>query len=322
MSLLVIGGTGTLGRQIVRKALNEGFQVKCLVRSFRRASFLREWGADLIYGDLIVPETIPLAIYNVTAIIDCSTARTNDFYNVNLIDLKSKYILIDAASKAKIKRYVFFSIFNSNVHKNIHLIMLKLLVEKRLKKSGMNYTIFNLGGFFQGLIPQYAIPILDQNSIWITKESSHISYISTQDVAKITIKTLSILQFSNNILPLVGVKSWTSLEVIKLCEKICGRRAQITQVPIILLKLIQNLIKFFQWTWSIAERLAFINILSSGYEVNTSMKEMLYITKMHHNELESLELYLQEYFERIMKKLKELNFQSLNYDTTIDQKDF
>nr|YP_010619843.1 hypothetical protein PNW48_pgp115 [Symphyocladia marchantioides]WAX03856.1 hypothetical protein [Symphyocladia marchantioides] len=322
MTLLVIGSTGTLGRQIVRKALNEGFQVKCLVRSFRKGAFLKEWGAELVYGDLSVVESIPLSLYGVTAIIDCSTSRANDLYNIALIELKAKYILIESALKAGIKRYIFFSIFNSFNYKNIPLVMLKLMIEYRLKISGLNYTIFHLPGFFQGLIPQYALPILDKQLIWITSESSLISYINTQDVAKMTIHSLSISQFNKKTLPLQGNKPWRSLDIINLCEQISGRRAQINTIPIYLLNSLKNFTRLFQWTWNISERLAFIEMLSHKYSTSAQMKEILYILKIDEKELEELDVYLQEYFKRIMKKLKELNYQILSNQKNVSKIEF
>lgn len=308
MSLLVIGSTGTLGRQIVRQALHEGFQVKCLVRNFRKAAFLKEWGAELIYGDLGLPETIPFALHGITAIIDSSTTTQSDLYNIKQIDLKAKYILIESAVKAKVNRYIFFSILNAYHYQSIPLIKLKLLIENRLRKSKLNYTIFNLSGFFQGLIPQYAVPILDEESIWTIGESASIAYINTQDVAKITIKSLSVIQFQNNVLPLVGGKSWNSFQIIELCEKISGKRAKITKIPISFLQSIKYITKFFQWTWNISERLEFIEMLSKTNNFNTSMQEILYILKIDFEEIETLEIYFQEYFEKIMKKLKELNY--------------
>jgi len=312
MALLVIGSTGTLGRQIVRQALNEGFQVKCLVRSFRRAAFLKEWGAELIYGDLLLPESIPLALFGVSGIIDCSTSRPDDLYDIELVDLKSKYILIESAIKANIKRYIFFSILNSSNYQNVPLVNLKLMIEHRLKISGLNYTIFYLNGFFQGLIPQYALPILDQKSIWITSESSSIRYINTQDIAKITIQSLSVQQFEKKMLPILGNRGWKSSDIVSLCERISGRRASINKVNLYLLRLITKFFRIFQWTWNISERLAFIELLSSEFNDNNEMKEILYILKIDKKELEELDAYFQEYFACIMKKVREFNYQILN----------
>nr|YP_009399908.1 hypothetical protein [Tolypiocladia glomerulata]ARW69727.1 hypothetical protein [Tolypiocladia glomerulata] len=312
MTLLVLGSTGTLGRQIVRKALNEGFNVKCLVRNFRKAAFLKEWGAELIYGDLSIPETIPLSLLGVTALVDCSTLRINDFYNVNIVDLNAKYILIESAIKAKVRRFVFFSIFNASLYKEVKFLRSKVMIENRIKKSGLNFTIFCIPGFFQGLIPQYALPILDRKPVWITSESSIISYVSTQDVSSIAIKSLSISQFNNKYLPIAGNKNWKSSDVIQICELTSGRRANIKQVPLYILNLIQNIIKIFQWSSNISDRLEFTNVLSRGYYANADMKEILYILKLNFDEIEPLELYLKEYFERIMKKVREMNDEVLS----------
>ncbi|KAM1211963.1 hypothetical protein ACFX1X_003672 [Malus domestica] len=51
-SILVVGATETLGRQIVRRALDEGHDVRCLVRPRPTpADFLRDWRATVVNVD-------------------------------------------------------------------------------------------------------------------------------------------------------------------------------------------------------------------------------------------------------------------------------
>ena len=159
MSLLIIGGTGTLGRQIVKQALNEGYQVRCFTRNLRRATFLKDWGAELVYGDLSLPETIPPALKGISLVIDAATVRPTDNYNSELIDWKGKLALIEAAKLAKIKKFIFFSVLGAAVNDAIPLVDLKLKIAKVLEQSAISCTIFKCSGFFQGIINQYAIPV-------------------------------------------------------------------------------------------------------------------------------------------------------------------
>lgn len=308
MTLLILGSTGTLGRQVVKKALDEGFHVKCFVRNFRKAAFLKEWGAELIYGDLKIPETIPRSLHGVTAIIDTSTVRSIDFEASNTIEFKSKKILIRSAKLAMIKRYIFFSLLGAEKYQElIPLMKLKSEVESYLKKSSVDYTIFYLCGFFQGLIQQYALPILDAQSVWITQETQALPYIDTQDVAKFAVKSLSLQASQNQVFPLAGSLRWTSIEIIELCEKLSGQKSKISKIPMFLLLSLRQFTKLFQWTLSISERLAFANLLTEEHLPDFSMEQFYSVFTAKPDDFNSLDNYLQDYFLSILQKMKELN---------------
>ena len=54
MKILLVGATGTLGRQIAKQAIEDGHEVRCFVRNPRKASFLQEWGCELTKGNSVI----------------------------------------------------------------------------------------------------------------------------------------------------------------------------------------------------------------------------------------------------------------------------
>ena len=311
MSLLIVGATGTLGRQIVREALNEGYQVRCMVRNFKKANFLKEWGAELVYGDLSLPETLTPCLYGIQAVIDASTSRPDDLNSLKKIDWYGKLALIEAAKIAKIKHFVFCSLANVDSFSEIPFIQMKKGIENRLKLSGIPSTILRLTGFYQGLIGQYAIPILENQSIWTTDEMSSVFYMDTQDIAKFCVRSLSIEKSKGKIFVLSGLKPWLSSEIISLCEKLAGQKANLNKVSIYLLKFIKQILEFFEWSQNISDRLAFVEILSTKNNNKKSIENLYPIFQFESSDFLPLELYFQEYFIKILKRLKYINFEDI-----------
>ncbi len=306
MTLLIVGATGTLGRQVTRRALDEGYEVRCLVRSQKRAAFLKEWGAQLVSGNLLDPESLDDALEGVTAVIDAATARATDALSIKKVDWEGKLNLIAAVKKAGVDRYIFFSILDNDKFPDVPLMHIKHCMERYLSESGLNYTILRPAGFMQGLIGQYAIPILEGQPVWLTGKTSPIAYMDTIDIAKFAVRALKVPETEKQTFPVVGTRAWGSEDIIRLCERYSNKTAKVTTVPLGLVRGIGKILRFFQWTWNIADRLAFTEVMATGRELNAPMDTVYQTFGLDVGEMSTLEEYMQEYFSRILKKLKEV----------------
>ena len=293
---------------MTRRALDEGYQVRCMVRSFKRAAFLKEWGAELVYGNLCDPETLPEALEGVTAVIDASTARATDSLSIKQVDWEGKVNLIQAMQKSQCDRLVFFSILDCEKYPNVPLMQIKHCTEKFIQESGLNYTILRPCGFMQGLIGQYAIPILEGQAVWVVGETSPMAFMDTIDIAKFAVRALEVPETQKQSFPIVGSRAWDGYEIIKLCERLSGKEAKVTKVPIQVLRSARQIARFFQWSWNIADRLAFTEVVATGQPLNAKMEEVYQTFKLDPAEMSTLEEYMQDYFSRILKKLKEVEY--------------
>ncbi len=308
-TILVVGATGTLGRQVVRKALDEGYEVRCSVRPRQNpADFLRDWGATTVQMDLTDPTSIPAALVGIHTVIDCSTARPEE--STTVVDWEGKVALIQSAQAMGIQRYIFFSIMHCDKHPEVPLMNIKKCTEEFLEQSGMDYTVFRLAGFMQAIIGNYAVPILEEKAVWGTSDSTKTAYLDTMDAAKMTMASLRAPEAIGKTLPMAGPRGYTTEQVVRLCETLADCDAEVRDVPVWLLKATRGVLRSFQWARDAADRLAFADLLSSGEDFTADMTETYRVLGMEEGSVSSLEDYLQEYFTRILKKLKEVGASS------------
>ena len=73
LSILLLGGTGTIGRATAQALRAEGHQVTAVIRPSADASHLS--GCTLIRGE-VTPDTLAAAMPDITAVVSCLASRT------------------------------------------------------------------------------------------------------------------------------------------------------------------------------------------------------------------------------------------------------
>jgi len=312
-SVMVVGATGTVGRQVVRRALDEGYDVRCMVRPRQNpADFLRDWGAVTVKADLTKPESIPPTLVGIHTIIDCATARPEE--SISAVDWEGKKALIQSAKAMGIERYVFLSIEGCDKHPDVPLMDMKRCTELYLEEIGLPYTTLRLCGFMQALIQQYAVPILEEQPVFGTDDETRTAYLDTQDVARMVMAAVRTEESLGKTITLAGPKAYTIKEVIAMCEGKAGSEAQVTKVPLLTLKVLQAATGFFQWTRDASDRLAFANVMSANKTITAPMDDTYKLLGLDPSETTTLEQYFDDYFSRILKKLKEVGGESRQRD--------
>ncbi len=306
MQVLVIGGTGTLGRQIARRALDAGHQVRCMVRSPRKAAFLQEWGCELTRGDLLEPASLDYALEGQEAVIDAATTRPSDEASIYDIDWQGKLNLLNACEKAGVKRFIFVSLLDAEKHRSVPLMDIKYCTEQLLLASDFDYTILRCVAFMQGVIGQFAIPVLESQTVWVSGTPTPIAYMNTQDVARFAVAALERPETSRQSLPVVGPRAWTTSEVTQLCEKFSGKTARIFRVQPVLIGLMRGLASFFEAGLNVADRLAFDAVTGGGVTLSAPMDASYAAFGVDPAEITGLEDYLQEYYATILRRLREM----------------
>lgn len=236
--ILVAGSTGLVGSEICRRLVAKNQTVRALVRttsSVDKVKALRELGVQIIVGDLCDPASLQAACQGVDAVITTVSAMPFSYQpgknDIQTVDLDGEVNLVTAAKAAGVKHFVYTS-FSGNIDSDFPLRNAKRAVERRVKDSGMTYTILRPGYFMEvWLTPAVGFDAPNAKAQIYGAGDHPISWISLEDVAAFAIASLDNPAALNATIEMGGPQALSPHEVIKLYEQIEDREFEVTHVP-------------------------------------------------------------------------------------------
>lgn len=152
--ILVVGATGLVGGMITRDLLEQGREVRVLVRPGSPYRALVEAGATPVMGDLKDPASLVAACAGVeTVVTTASAGQRGGADTPQTVDLEGNRHLIDAAREARVRQFIFVSAFTADEASPVPLARAKALSEAYLRESGLPSTILAPNGIMEVMLP-------------------------------------------------------------------------------------------------------------------------------------------------------------------------
>jgi uncharacterized protein YbjT (DUF2867 family) len=140
MRILVTGGTGKVGSEVIKALVKRNVSVRALVRKQEASTTMPE-GIEVSLGDLLDPVAVRKALDGV-----------DKLYLLNAVvpdELTQGLIAYDLAKRLKLKQIVYHSVFKVEEFKDVPHFAAKLAIESALHEFDLPFTIIRPNYFFQ-----------------------------------------------------------------------------------------------------------------------------------------------------------------------------
>jgi uncharacterized protein YbjT (DUF2867 family) len=265
--LLLTGATGTVGKALLTRLTADGTTVRCLVRDPRRLGPDRV-RVQIALGDLGDHLSFRHALRGVDTVIHlASVIRDQPHGSIEELSGVATWRLVQAAERAGVNRFVFFSTLGASTRSRARLMRAKAIAERAVQASPMEHTVFA-----PSIIYAPGDPYLNllQRMSWLPampipgSGSAGFEPISAADVASCVMAALPGGAHGDDAVnaryELAGPQVLTHREIVQLALRSFHRRRRIVGVPMWLTRRILHLAELLGGptafaTWDEAELL-------------------------------------------------------------------
>lgn len=179
--ILIAGGTGCLGTQVVRLLLQRQVPTRILTRDPARAEHLQ--GAEIIAGDVGRPADVARAVAGARTVVSAIHGFTGA--GPHQVDWLGNRQLIRAAEAAGVEHFVLVSVEGAAPDHPIDLFRMKYRAEQELRASSLAWTILRPTACMELWSGMLGAPLLATGRTRIFGRGDNpINFVSVHDVAR------------------------------------------------------------------------------------------------------------------------------------------
>ncbi len=265
--LLLTGATGTVGRAVLRRLVAIGTPVRCLVRDPRRLGPERVQ-VQIALGDLGDHLSFRHALRGIDTVVHlASVIRDQPGGSIEELAGVATWRLVQAAERAGVQRFVFFSTLGASTRSRARLMRAKAIAERAVVESTLEHTVFAPSIVYSPSDPY--LTLLARMS-WLPvvpipgTGQAAFEPIWAEDVADCTVAALpggpAATQSIGARYELAGPDTLTHQEIVEIALRSFRRRRRIVRVPIGIARRVLQLVELLGGptafaTWDEAELL-------------------------------------------------------------------
>jgi uncharacterized protein YbjT (DUF2867 family) len=243
--ILIAGGTGTLGTQVVRLLTARGLMVRVMTRDSARALHLNGDLVEIVAGDVRDSRAVERALVGSRTIVSAIQGFAGtDPAGTLAVDRQGNANLIRAAQRGGAEHFVLVSVQGAAADHPMELSRSKYAAEQELKASGLSWTIIRPTAYMETWAALIGEPLLKTGKTRIFGRGNNpINFISAHDVARFVEVAVLDPAMRGEVVEVGGPENLTMNQFAQTFETLSGKDGKKSHVPLLVMHLMSVLMR-------------------------------------------------------------------------------
>lgn len=226
--ILVVGGTGYLGRELVQLLVARGERVRVLARDPNKADLPD--GVERVAGDVRDGAAVARALEGVRAVVSAMHGFVGKGVDPASVDRDGNATLIAAAKH--VERFVLVSVHGASADHPMDLFRMKHAAEESVRASGIPFTIVRPTAFMETWIGIVGKPLVDKGKTMLFgRGENRINFVSAYDVARVIDRVLADPAAAGTTVDVAGPENVSFTGFVETVANVAGKEPKTSHVP-------------------------------------------------------------------------------------------